>query len=124
MRYSDELLVQLGEAIESMQLAPVDRLGVQSDAFALAKAGQLATDRALGLAVKYVNEEDFTVWSDLAGSLGDIMGTWAAEDMEYSLMQKLLLKIMSRVIDVLGWEPKSGEHALFPMLRPLVCTNY
>ena len=39
VRYSDELLVQLGEAIESLLLAPVDRLGVQSDAFALAKAG-------------------------------------------------------------------------------------
>ena len=79
IRYSDELLAQLGEAIESMQLSPVDRLGVQSDAFALAKAGQLPTDRALALAVKYVNEQDFTVWSDLAGSLGDVMGTWAAE---------------------------------------------
>ena len=79
IRYSDELLAQLGQAIESMQLSPVDRLGVQSDAFALAKAGQLPTDRALALAVKYVNEQDFTVWSDLAGSLGDVMGTWAAE---------------------------------------------
>jgi len=37
VRYSDELLAQLGDAIESMQLAPVDRLGVQSDCFALAK---------------------------------------------------------------------------------------
>ena len=28
--------------------------------------------------------------------------------------------MMSKVMDVLGWEPKAGEHALFPMLRPLV----
>ena len=120
VRYSDEMLAQLGDSIESLKLCPVDRLGVQSDAFALAKAGQLPTDRALALAVKYVNETDFTVWSDLAGSLGDVMGTWAKEDAEYAQLQKLLLKVMSKVIEVLGWTPKPGENALFPMLRPLI----
>mmetsp|Transcript_13033 Transcript_13033/g.26052 ORF Transcript_13033/g.26052 Transcript_13033/m.26052 type:complete len:879 (-) Transcript_13033:288-2924(-) len=120
IRYSDELLAQLGEAIESMKLLPVDRLGVQSDSFALAKAGQLPTDRALALAVKYANEQDFTVWSDLAGSLGDVMGTWAKEDTEYEQLQKLLLRVMGKAYEVVGWEPKAGEHALTPMLRPLV----
>jgi len=120
IRYSDELLAQLGDAIESMKLAPVDRLGVQSDCFALAKSGQLATDKALGIAIRYANEQDFTVWSDLAGSLGDVMGTWAKEDTEYAQLQKLLLKVMNNIMDVLGWTPKAGENALFPMLRPLV----
>ena len=97
VRYSDEMLAALGESIESLKLSPVDRLGVQSDAFALAKAGQLPTDRALALAVKYVNETDFTVWSDLAGSLGDVMGTWAKEDAEYAQLQKLLLQVCAAV---------------------------
>ena len=120
IRYSDELLACLGDAIESIKLSPVDRLGVQSDAFALAKAGQLPTDRALALATRYINEQDFTVWSDLAGSLGDVMGTWAKEDAEYQQLQKLLLKVMGKIVDVVGWTPIAGEHALFPMLRPLI----
>jgi len=120
IRYSDTLLAQLGDAVEQLALPAVDRLGVQSDAFALAKAGLLPTDKALALAAKYENEEDFTVWNDLAASLSDVMGAWATEDEEYAGLQRLLLKTMAKIMGVVGWDAKPGEPPLFPMLRPLV----
>jgi len=119
IRYSDELLAELGSGIESMKLPAVDRLGVQSDCFALAKAGFLPTDKALGIAAKYPKEQDFTVWSDLAASMSDVMGTWAKEPV-YEQLQGFMRKLMKDIYEVVGWEAKSGEHSLFPMLRPLV----
>ena len=74
---TNRLLEELGAGIASMKLSAVDRLGVQSDCFSLAKAGFLPTDKALAIASKYSTEQDFTVWSDLAASMSDVMGTWA-----------------------------------------------
>jgi aminopeptidase N len=39
VRYTDELLNRLRRPIEALELSPTDRLGIQGDAFALARAG-------------------------------------------------------------------------------------
>lgn len=64
------MISKLRESLQSMELPATERIGLQNDAFALAKAGFLPTTEALKLAQAYVNEEDYTVWMDLSGSLG------------------------------------------------------
>ena len=120
--YDDALLALLGPAIRELRLSPSDRLGVQADAFALARAGKMRTDRALALAMEYEEEEDFTVWADLLGSLADVMSTWAKEA-EYEGLQQMMVKLLQKIMKKVGWEAKDGEGALFPMLRPLVILN-
>lgn len=53
MRYSEDLLAALGDGVEDMSLQAVDRLAIQADAFALAKAGKLPTHMALAIADRY-----------------------------------------------------------------------
>ena len=48
-----ELLSRVREALQSRVLAATDRLGIQGDAFALARAGQLPTTHVLSLLDAY-----------------------------------------------------------------------
>ena len=70
VKYRSDDLALLRPAIESLALSPIDRLGIQNDAYALAKGGiQPATD-FLEIAQTYVNEDHAYVWGDLGANLG------------------------------------------------------
>lgn len=47
VKYSPELVEKLGHALNNKALKEGDRLGVQNDAFALAKAGLLPTEQVI-----------------------------------------------------------------------------
>jgi len=68
---------------------------------------------------RYRSEEDYTVWADLAGSLGDVMTCWAEQD-NYGKLQKFAVVLMGDIVKKVGWEGKPGEPPLWPLLRPLV----
>ncbi|GIT44030.1 MAG: hypothetical protein Ct9H300mP11_19660 [Chloroflexota bacterium] len=72
VNYSEEDWQRLVPPIESLELHATDRLGVQNDAYALSKAGLLPVTQFLSLAQAYQNEDDPSVWSDLASNLRDI----------------------------------------------------
>jgi len=113
--YPKEMSARLGDAIKSNILPAGDRFGIQSDAFALARAGSIPLSQALALAQNFVNEADFTVWTDLSANLGDIAtlldGTEAAP-----LLDKYMLALYSK-ISSLGWDPVPGEKDLHKQLR-------
>ena len=44
----------------------------RNDAYALSRAGLLPVSQFLSLASAYVNEDDASVWSDLASNLHDV----------------------------------------------------
>ncbi len=108
----------LAPAVESRELAPTDRLGVQSDAYALSRAGYLPITRFLGLAASYREEVDSTVWRDLAGNLGDLDQIIAQEpfhDRFRTLARNLFAPLSVRM----GWEARAGETHLDALLRSL-----
>ncbi len=53
-RYNEELEGKLAKGLPSLDT--VDRLGIQNDAFALARSGMLLIHHALSLALSYVDE--------------------------------------------------------------------
>lgn len=58
--YSPEMLAKLQQAVEKLELSPTDRLGIQNDLFALARAGFVSTVEALKTFSRFVNENDYT----------------------------------------------------------------
>ena len=60
--YSGEDWQRLAPAISSLALPATDRLGIQNDAYALSRAGQLPITQFLELAGSYVGETDASVW--------------------------------------------------------------
>jgi len=57
LKTSPKLAEKLSIAVSSLSLSPVDRLGVQNDAFALAKAGLINLSQVLTLVKGYKNEK-------------------------------------------------------------------
>ena len=116
--YPARMLAELREAVEKKSLSARERLSILSDAFALAEAGELATPEAMALALSYRKETDFTVWSDLASSLGHLE-MLLCDKKCFSAYRKFLFDIFSGISRRMGWRSKKGERHTDSMLRPL-----
>jgi puromycin-sensitive aminopeptidase len=119
VKYSADLLAQLLVPLKNFELKPVDRLGVQGDVFALAKAGLLPTSQFLDVASALSEKEtDYTVWNSLASNIGAISSLWSKEPVApqlSALVQKLFLPTFNR----LGWKPVAGERDVDALLRSI-----
>ncbi|KAI0695406.1 peptidase family M1-domain-containing protein [Cerioporus squamosus] len=77
-QYSAERLVKLGEqaAAKDSPFSLTDRIGLVSDALALAKAGYTPVSSALGLINALREEKEHLVWGAIASNLSTIVSTW------------------------------------------------
>ena len=106
-------------AIRALQLPPGDRLGLENDAYALARAGLIPATQFLSLAQAYENENEYALWSDLVGNLRQMDGFLGAEPVLpqfRSLARDLLRPVVQRV----GWDARPGEGHLQALLRSTV----
>nr|XP_060636893.1 puromycin-sensitive aminopeptidase isoform X2 [Anolis sagrei ordinatus] len=118
-QYSSDMLESLLPAIRDLTLPPVDRLGLQNDLFSLARAGIISTVEVLKVMEAFVNEPNYTVWSDLSCNLG-ILSTLLSHTDFYEEIQTFVRDIFSPIGEKLGWDPKPGEGHLDALLRGLV----
>ena len=119
VQYTDEEWGRLIPAVESLELSAADRLGLQSDAYALARAGLVPAVQFLDLAWAYRNEQEYTVWSDLTIGLRQMDFLLSEEPFEeqYQSFARELLEPIARKV---GWEAGSGEGHLQTLLRSTV----
>ncbi len=122
VNYSPEDWQRLIPAINALTLPATDRLGIQNDAYALSRAGLLPVNQFLDLAGAYENEDDASVWSDLASNLRDIELLVADEPCHenYRAFARALFGPAARRI---GWEARSGEGHLDALLRSTVLSQ-
>ncbi|KAF2975675.1 hypothetical protein EK904_005134 [Melospiza melodia maxima] len=67
----------------------------------------------------FVNEPNYTVWSDLSCNLG-ILGTLLSHTDFYEDIQVFVRDVFSPIGERLGWDPRPGEGHLDALLRGLV----
>jgi puromycin-sensitive aminopeptidase len=119
VNYSGDMWERIQPAIESKVLPTADRLGLESDAFALMRAGYLPAAQFLSLARAYAQEREYPVWTDLAGSLGWVSSLLA--DAAFEPQLKAFARDLLRPIAThLGWEPRANESHLDALLRGMV----
>ncbi|XP_056403546.1 puromycin-sensitive aminopeptidase [Hyla sarda] len=118
-QYSPSMLESLLPGIRDLSLQPVDRLGLQNDLFSLARAGIISTVEVLKVMEAFVNEPNYTVWSDLSCNLG-ILSTLLSHTEFHEEIQGFIRDVFSPIGQRLGWDPKSGEGHLDALLRGLV----
>eukprot|EP01111_Echinosteliopsis_oligospora_P007854 TRINITY_DN2317_c1_g1_i3.p1 TRINITY_DN2317_c1_g1~~TRINITY_DN2317_c1_g1_i3.p1 ORF type:complete len:885 (+),score=286.66 TRINITY_DN2317_c1_g1_i3:86-2656(+) len=119
IRYSEELLEKLLPPLKALTLPPVDRLGVQGDTFALARAGFLPTSKFFEIAEALSNEVEYTVWNALSTNIGTLSAIWAQEPVQPQL--KAFVRRLFNLIHIkLGWDAKSGEKPSDTLLRSVV----
>jgi puromycin-sensitive aminopeptidase len=119
VNYSAEDWQRLVPPIESLTLPATDRLGIQSDAYALSRAGLLPVTQFLSLAEAYRAEGDASVWGDLASNLRDIDGLLADEPY-HGTFQAFARDIFRPAAQRSGWDARSGEGHLDSLLRSTV----
>ncbi|OGI94341.1 hypothetical protein A3A03_03320 [Candidatus Nomurabacteria bacterium RIFCSPLOWO2_01_FULL_40_18] len=120
--YSRELLEKLKTPVEKKLLFARDRLGIIRDLFVLAEAGTIPTTDALEFLVAYKNENNYTVWLELAMGLGRLEQLLAKTNTKPKL-DKLILNLFSPLAGRLRWNPKKGELHTDTLLRSLAISR-
>ena len=119
VKYRSNDLALLRPAIESLDLSAIDRLGIQSDTYALAKAGiQSATD-FLEIAQAYVNEDHAYVWGDLGANLGALDNLLSDEPF-FDAYQRFGRELFGPAGARVSWDPRPDEGHLDALLRSTV----
>lgn len=112
------MLHDLLPAVESKVLAPIDRLTLHTDMFALVQAGKNSTVQVLQLLEAFKEEDQYSVWSGITPSLGEIGAILDYTDFHdaYNVWgRRLLMPLFSKI----GWQPKTGEKHTDSLLRSL-----
>lgn len=116
--YSRELLVQLRAPVMNKILSPRDRLGIIRDLFALSEAGVIPTTDALEFISAYKNEDNYTVWVEIASGLARIEQLIAKTNAK-SDFDRYVVNIFSPIAKRLGWDKTEGESHTTALLRSL-----
>ena len=110
---------KLREVVRRLELPPIDRLGLQGDAYALSKAGYIPATLFLSLAEAYENEEDTIVWSDLSANLGGLEVAILKEDFLPEL-DTLGRQLFQKIAQKVGWDARPDEGHLESLRRSIV----
>src|SRR3990167_4207784 len=130
--YSKELLEKLKIPVEKKLLPARDRLGIIRDLFALAEAGTIPTTDALEFLPSYKNEDNYTVWLEIATGLArleQLLATTAVGGVPQKAgkhqnnLNKLILDLFSPLAKRLGWEKKKSEVHTDALLRSLAISR-
>lgn len=119
VQYPSKYYDMLIPAVESKQLSPIDRLGLQEDVCALARAGYLSSESALKILGSYRNEDNYTVWSSVASNMHRFW-TVTREQPYADKFDQWARALLKRQANTLGWEPQEGESHLITLMRPLL----
>ena len=120
--YSPELLGKLAIPVREKKLSSRDRLGIIRDLFALAEAGTIPTTDALEFLPSYEDENNYTVWVEIATGLARLEQILAQTPFaEY--LDALILSLFSPLAKKLGWEKKPKELHTDVLLRSLAISR-
>ncbi|XP_021340205.1 puromycin-sensitive aminopeptidase-like [Mizuhopecten yessoensis] len=122
VQYTPATLEAMIPAVRDRTISPRDRLGPQSDLFALARAGMVSSVDAFKVSSAFVNENNYTVWVDLSMNLGGQGMLLQYTDAEQAY-KTFCLNLFKNVYQTIGWEAKEGESPLNAMLRDLVLSK-
>jgi aminopeptidase N len=118
IQYDSSLLASLKASVQSKAIGASDRIGIIGDAVTLSKAGLVPLTDVFSILQSYADEDNFSVWQEVAGALGSISnileGTEAAE-----LFTKFKANLWTKIASQLGWESQPGESDLTALLRAL-----
>ncbi|MEK7104907.1 MAG: M1 family metallopeptidase [Patescibacteria group bacterium] len=120
--YGKELLKNLIKPVQKKILFPRDRLGIVRDLFALAESGDIPTNQVLKFLKAYRNEDNYTVWVELATGLDQLEQLLAKTNVKEDF-NSLIVDLFSPTIKRLGWEVNKFEPHTDTLLRSLAISR-
>ncbi|KAJ4944929.1 hypothetical protein JOQ06_013468 [Pogonophryne albipinna] len=106
IQYSSSMLERLLPGVRDLSLQP-------------SRAGMINTVQVLTLMEAFVNEPNYTVWSDLSCNLGVLSSLLSHTDFHEDI-QEFIRDLFTPIGLELGWDCKPGEGHLDALLRSLV----
>ncbi len=119
VNYGGDGWERLRPAVEGMEVSAIDRLGLQNDAFALARAAYLPVTRFLSLARSYVNETNAIVWEDISANFGKI-DLLVADEPYYDRFAAMMRSVYGPAGERVGWDARPGERELDALMRSTI----
>ena len=117
VNYGPELNSRLLSAFANMP--PIDRYGVVSDRFALAKAGLADTVSALELARAAAEATDYPTWIAIIDGLRSVIGLYEPGSTLRTVLEQFGRDLLPTILNRLHWEGYD-EDAFTTLLRPVV----
>jgi aminopeptidase N len=118
--YSGQLKTDLQHSLESGKLAPLDALGIISDASEASKAGYQSSTEALAL-IQYLSTTSNE--SLLSSALGEIAEYRSIFTELYSAFKPYVAKLISPNLERLGIELKATDTVDDELLRPVILAS-
>ncbi|KAF2097331.1 hypothetical protein NA57DRAFT_57923 [Rhizodiscina lignyota] len=119
--YPPARLTKLGAA--RSQLSIEDKVGLISDAAALANSGDGTTAGFLALIEGFADEDNYLVWQGMMAALGHIRSVFADDEVISKGLRKFTLILTTPAVDRLGWDFPPNEDLLTGQLRALVLSS-
>ncbi len=117
--YSSSHLNSLGELIRRSKIDATDRLGILSDLFEAAKAGQATTTDALHFLENFKFEDNYAVWDVISGAIGSVRVVMDDEGLRED-MKPYLRTLVATQLKRLGWQAAPDESHFDSLLRPII----
>jgi puromycin-sensitive aminopeptidase len=117
--YAEDEWARLRDAVAAKSVSPVDRLGLQNDAYALMRSGRLPATVFLSLAAAFTEETDAPVWGDFASNLKGLEGLLLDAPF-IDNYREFGRSVFERIAGTTGWDAKPGEQHLDALLRSTV----
>ncbi len=117
--YNSSHLKYMGEQIKKGKLSPVDRIGILSDMFETAKAGESDTADALYFLENFRAETNYAVWDVISSSLGGLRTVMNDEPLRDS-MKPYIRELIASELARLGWDRKDNDSHFDRLLRPII----
>ncbi|RDW60627.1 hypothetical protein BP6252_12010 [Coleophoma cylindrospora] len=118
--YSSERFLMLAQNAKDGLLSAEDRIGLVSDALALASNGsyQVTTSTLLALLERFDEETSFAVWKQVISVLSTILEAWSYEsDQTITMLRAFKTRLVSKALARNGWEFGAGDKWVDQMLK-------
>ncbi|RDX52652.1 hypothetical protein OH76DRAFT_1553921 [Lentinus brumalis] len=118
-QYPAERLVKLGEqaAAKDSPFSLADRIGLVSDALALAKAGYTPVSSALALINALREEKEHLVWGAIASNLATIVSTWWENPHVVNMLNAFRRELFVPLVKKYGFEYSKSDSYDVQQLR-------
>lgn len=114
-RHLDSIL----SAVKNGKLSPIDRLLLVQNYLLLERAGRISTLQNIQLLPAFVNERNETVWSMLAGIIGNARSLIDKDQKLEQNINAFIRPLAAPLVSELGWQGSDDDSAQTQKLRAL-----
>ncbi|KAI8871205.1 aminopeptidase [Ramicandelaber brevisporus] len=120
VQYESEISTRLGQAVQKGTFGINDRVGLISDAGALAQSGHIRSSVYLSLLDSYTNEDSEVPWNDISSRLGQLFSAFSSQsDRLRAGLSAFSSKLYGSLAWRFGFDAVKGESESAPLLRAI-----